>query len=162
MGRTGIEKKKVDILEFLLDIAQLLEPMVVQRKLTMTVDCPNRLTVMGDRPLLQSLLFNLIDNAAKASKPGSSIELVARRDRRGRVHLSVVDHGKGMPPEETRKVTQAFYMLDKARTRAEGGAGLGLALCLEIVKCHNAQLAIRSHEGVGTTVEIVFPQEGTP
>jgi len=87
--------------------------------------------------------------------------LVARRDRRGRVHLSVADHGKGMPPEETRKVTQAFYMLDKARTRAEGGAGLGLALCLEIVKCHNAQLMIRSHEGVGTTVEVVFPQEGT-
>lgn len=65
-----------------------------------------------------------------------------------------------MPPEETRKVTQAFYMLDKARTRAERGAGLGLALCLEIAKCHNAQLAIQSHTGVGTTVEITFPQEG--
>jgi len=161
VGRTSVDKKRLDILDFLLDIAQLLEPMVVQRKLTMTVDCPGRLTVMGDRPLLQSLLFNLIDNAAKASKPGGNIELIARRDRRGRVHLSVVDHGKGMPPEETRKVTQAFYMLDKARTRAEGGAGLGLALCLEIVKCHNAQLMIRSHEGVGTTVEVVFPQEGT-
>ena len=162
VGRTSVDKKKVDILDFLLDIAQLLEPMVVQRKLTMTVDCPHRLIVWGDRPLLQSLLFNLIDNAAKASKPGGNIELIARRDRRGRVHLSVADHGRGMPPEETRKVTQAFYMLDKARTRAEGGAGLGLALCLEIVKCHNAQLAIRSHVGVGTTVEIVFPQEGTP
>jgi signal transduction histidine kinase len=160
VGRTSVERKKIDLVDFLLDIAQLVEPMVVQRQLTMTVDCPGRLSLWGDRPLLQSLLFNLIDNAAKASNPGSNIELAARRDRRGRIHLTVTDHGRGMPPEETRKVTQAFYMLDKARTRAEGGAGLGLALCLEIAKCHNAQLAIQSHTGVGTTVEIIFPQEG--
>ncbi len=160
VGRTSVDYKKIDLVDFLLDIAQLVEPMVVQRQLTMTVDCPGKLSLLGDRPLLQSLLFNLIDNAAKASNPGGNIELAARRDRRGRIHVSVTDHGRGMPPEETRKVTQAFYMLDKARTRAEGGAGLGLALCLEIAKCHNAQLAIQSHTGVGTTVEITFPQEG--
>jgi signal transduction histidine kinase len=160
VGRTGVEKQKVDLMDYLLDIAQLLEPMVVQRHLTMTVDCPGRLSLSVDKALIRSLLFNLIDNAAKASKSGDNIELSAHRDRRGRIHLSVTDHGRGMPQEETRKVTQAFYMLDKARTRAEGGAGLGLALCLEIARCHNAQLTIHSHTGVGTQVEIIFPQEG--
>jgi len=159
VGKSSLDKQKVELNEFLQELAQLLEPILSQRGLTMVVACTGRITLFMDKAMVQSMLSNLVDNAAKASPAGSKIELTARRDRRERVHISVIDHGRGMPSEETRKVTQAFYMLDKARTRAEGGAGLGLALCLEIARGHNAQMNITSHEGVGTAVEIVFPSE---
>ena len=162
VGKSSLDKQKVDLNEFLQDLAQLLEPILSQRGLKMVVACAGRMTLSMDKAMVQSMLSNLVDNAAKASPAGSTIELTARRDRRERVHIAVIDHGRGMPPEETRKVTQAFYMLDKARTRAEGGAGLGLALCLEIARGHNAQMNITSHEGVGTAVEIVFPSEVAP
>ena len=70
--------------------------------------------------------------------------------------LTVTDHGRGIPAEELEKVTEAFYMVDKSRSRAEGGAGLGLALCKEIAAVHGGVLRFTSQEGVGTTVEVTL------
>ena len=68
--------------------------------------------------------------------------------------IAIVDHGRGIPKEELRRVTEAFYMVDKARSRKEHGAGLGLALCERIAQIHKTRLDIRSREGQGTAVRI--------
>ena len=96
-----------------------------------------------------SLLTNLVDNASKASKPGGSIMVSA--DETG---FTVEDFGTGIPKQELGHVTEAFYMVDKSRSRNIGGAGLGLAICRQIVQVHGGKLIIDSEEGTGTRVSV--------
>lgn len=107
-----------------------------------------------DKDLLCELLLNLIDNAGKASPRGSAITLLAQ----GNI-ISVSDSGHGIPAGELHRLTEPFYMVDKARSRKQGGMGLGLALAQEIARLHGAQLAFESEMGKGTTVKVVFEHE---
>ena len=68
--------------------------------------------------------------------------------------IAIVDEGRGIPAAELKRVTEAFYMVDKARSRKEHGAGLGLALCEKIAEIHGTRLDIRSREGMGTAIRI--------
>ena len=101
--------------------------------------------------LMQTLLYNLIDNARKASAPGSVIRLTGAVTDMG-YSFSVRDFGRGIPAEELSRITEPFYMVDKSRARAEGGAGLGLALSNRIARLHGAQLRFYSEVGKGTEV----------
>lgn len=74
--------------------------------------------------------------------------------------IVVRDYGRGIPREELDKVVQPFYMVDKSRARKAGGAGLGLALCQEIVSVHGGTMEIHSVVGVGTGVRMTFPVSG--
>lgn len=111
-------------------------------------------TLKMDIDLLCGLLLNLIDNAGKASKPGQTIELSAEGNT-----ISVKDNGGGIPQSELSRLTQPFYMVDKARSRKQGSIGLGLALCEEIARLHGAHLVFESEVGKGTTVKVVFDYE---
>ena len=73
------------------------------------------------------------------------------------VRLSVRDHGSGIPADKVALVTEPFYRVDKARSRRQGGAGLGLAICQLIAQAHNSKLVIKSVLGQGTTVSIDLP-----
>ena len=106
-----------------------------------------------DAELMESLLVNLIDNALHASKEGDIITLRAAVQNGAKI-LEVEDTGRGIPADELGKVTEAFYMVDKSRSRREGGAGLGLALCRRIAELHGGKLSIKSREGAGTTVTV--------
>lgn len=112
-------------------------------------------TVVGDMVLLQSLLVNLIDNAAKASSAGDVITVQSFYEE-GKAVITVSDQGKGMDAEELERIIEPYYRVDKARNRKEGGVGLGLAICSQIVKCHGALLTFQSEPGHGTTVRVSF------
>ena len=107
-----------------------------------------------DVDLMESLLVNLLDNAIKASEEGSVIELHGEKGC-----IWVQDHGKGIPKEEIPKITEAFYMVDKSRSRKAGGIGMGLALCQKIAEIHGARLLIESTVGVGTRICVIFQEE---
>ena len=114
------------------------------------------ISVAGDATLIELLLSNLCDNAIKACRQSEtkSVELWAQRLDGDRVRISVKDTGRGMSGEELRYVTEPFYRTDKARSRADGGAGLGLALCKRIAEAHGSSLEISSELGRGTTVSV--------
>lgn len=118
-----------------------------------TVCSPAGLKAWIDEDLIMSLLMNLVDNACKASAEGSTVTVSA--DEQG---LYVEDTGKGIPREEIARVTEAFYMVDKSRSRKAGGIGLGLAFCEQIAKLHHARLHIESEEGRGTRVSVLWVQ----
>lgn len=132
--------------------------------------CCEQAMVTADPSLLQTVLVNLIDNACKASEPGSRIEIEghiveeadqenAGNGRKGYRFL-VRDHGIGIPEGELSKITQAFYMVDKSRSRSRNGAGLGLALCTEILALHGSKLEIESAQGEGTTASFLLWEDG--
>ena len=108
-----------------------------------------------DAALMESLLVNLIDNALKATVAGGSIWVKAY-EKAGKKIFEVSDTGIGIPEEELGKITDAFYMVDKSRSRKEGGSGLGLALCVKVAELHGGFLQIESQPGEGTTVRAVF------
>lgn len=109
--------------------------------------------------LLKSVLMNLLDNACKASEPGGLIEVYGCLLEDG-YRFEVRDHGMGIPKEEQKKITKAFYMVDKSRSRSKNGAGLGLALCSEILLLHGSRLEIESQPGAGTSMSFVLPNNG--
>lgn len=113
-------------------------------------------TVYGEPDLLLSLLTNLLDNARKALPEGGHISLQGKNEKSGYA-FSVADNGCGIPQAELDKITEAFYMVDKSRSRKEGGAGLGMTLCARIVEVHHAKWYIQSKEGEGTKVTVVLP-----
>ena len=113
----------------------------------------------GDLELLATLLVNLLDNAIKASNAHSRI-IIETADQDGAVEMiSVQDFGIGIPEEELDKLTEPFYMVDKSRSRAQNGVGLGLSICMSIIRAHEGDLKIVSKPGEGTTVCIYFPFE---
>lgn len=116
-------------------------------------------TIQGDEDLLLSLFGNLVDNARKACRKGGDISVVGNLREGGGYQVRVSDNGCGIPKEELHKITEAFYMIDKSRTRKEGGAGLGMAICEKIVKVHHAEWKIESKEGEGTIITVLFPAE---
>jgi len=110
----------------------------------------------GQADLIKALLLNLCKNALAACAPNEGAIWLDAVQKDGRITLSVTDNGCGIPAESLSKVTEPFYRADKARSRAEGGAGLGLTLCKQVTDVHGAELLIQSQVGSGTRVCAVF------
>lgn len=72
--------------------------------------------------------------------------------------IEVVDEGIGIPEDDVYKIFEPFYMVDKARSRSKHGEGLGLSICAEIVRLHEAAININSRLNEGTEVKVIFPQ----
>lgn len=111
--------------------------------------------INGDETLLEILIANLAENAVRACRENGKIELGAEIID-GVKTLYVRDNGIGMTKEQIEHITEPFYRTDKARSRTEGGTGLGLALCKRIVEAHNATLEFESEPNVGTTAYVRF------
>ena len=107
--------------------------------------------VTADRALIIHLMRNLVNNAVKS---GTETPVQVTLHPRG---FSVSDEGRGMTEEQIRQCMEPFWKADPARTRASGGAGLGLTICRAIARLHGTDLLIRSAPGQGTTVDFTLP-----
>lgn len=155
LGSAELELAPASLRDVVAEVELALRPVMAQSELTLTYDCAG-LTLDMDRELFKSLLYNLLDNGRKASRRGGAMTLTAR-EREGGAEILVQDHGRGIPREELDKVCQPFYMVDKSRSRKAGGAGLGLALCREIVSAHGGTMELDSRPGEGTLIALRFP-----
>ena len=145
--------EKVNSSSFFREAVQILQPLLqkYQQRLEVTVQ-PALLLL--EPSLLKTLVYNLIDNACKASPKNGRILLTGRRDEDAGYLLSVQDFGRGIPEEEIPHIIEPFYMVDKSRARSQHGAGIGLALCQEIAAIHGGSLHIESTLGEGTCVSL--------
>ncbi len=112
-------------------------------------------TCLVEPDLYKSLLVNLIDNSRKAfaNAQNGNIYVLVRMLPDG-CRIQVADNGSGIPPESLAHLTQAFYRVDKSRSRCAGGVGLGLTLCNEIAQVHNGKISFESRMGNGTCVSV--------
>ena len=150
-----LEMEPVSVRELLTESTATIGPALRARGITLEYAGDDGV-ILCDRELFKSLVYNLCDNAAKASEAGQSVRLRSKAADNGMI-ISVSDSGIGMTKEVLKKVTEPFYMAVKSRSRKAGGAGLGLSLCVEIAKRHNARITAKSRPGVGTTVYVTVP-----
>lgn len=159
MDKNPIVFKPVQTRQLEENIRATVRPIWEQRGIMGKVEM-DKGVISGDEELLLSLFYNLLDNAAKAMDKGKDgFILLKGMALQGAYEVKVVDNGRGIPEDEIGRITEAFYMVDKSRSRKEGGAGIGMALCHKIIKLHGGTLKIDSRLGEGTVMRVIFPVE---
>jgi two-component system phosphate regulon sensor histidine kinase PhoR len=154
--------KPVDIASAVRQVVDGLQTLARDRGVEITVDAPvDPLVVAGDRDELVRVLENLVENALKYGGSGKRVEIVVARtqDEKGRPEalVAVRDFGPGIAAEHLPRLTERFYRVDVAGSRAQGGTGLGLALVKHILNRHRGRLSIDSKAGQGATFTIRVP-----
>lgn len=152
-----LEQKWVPVEWLLKELEGILKPVLEKENIRLLVQV-EKAKIFVEPDLMKNVVLNLLDNGRKAMDGEGILEVTGKVENTGYA-LYVRDSGKGMPKEEISRITEAFYMIDKSRARRQGGAGLGLSLCMEIVKRHGGTLEFQSEEGVGTTARIFLPEE---
>ena len=150
--RREITMKSVSSAEIVRDLATHLKPVYEKAGIALQCDCEEGVCLL-EPDLTRTLLLNLLENAKKAMSDGGNIRLTGTMLPDG-YRFIVSDNGSGIPPEALQHLTEAFYRVDKSRSRAQGSVGLGLSLCAKIVELHHGTLHFDSEPGVGTTVTV--------
>ena len=112
--------------------------------------------MIGSDTLIYRLLFNLAENAIRYGAPGSTVQ-ISTHDEGNRVLLRVRDRGLGIPEQYQTSIFQPFFRVDKSRSRAYGGVGLGLALVWEIAALHGGSIEVEESSESGTTMLVTLP-----
>ena len=133
-------------------IIRTMKSVLAKQDIIIKYKCENGSCLL-EADLVKSLLINLIDNSRKGMDGPGIIYILSSMTDTG-CKIQVVDNGRGIPEKELDRITEAFYRVDKSRSRAQGGAGLGLALCREIARLHNGDIRIKSILGKGTSVTV--------
>lgn len=117
------------------------------------------LMVDGSEKILREIVYNLCDNAVKYNKEQGRVEVSVTREGE-RVVLCVQDTGIGIAPQETERVFELFYRVDKSHSKEIGGTGLGLSIVKHAAACHDAKVQLDSQLGRGTQVRVLFHPAG--
>jgi signal transduction histidine kinase len=149
----------VDLVAIAQEMAELYEPAAQDAGFVLQVKTTPSPPVRGSRALISQALANLLDNALKYASGGTTIRIDVRKGAEGRVLLSVLDDGPGVPPKDRDGVLKRFVRLEQSRTTS--GSGLGLSLVTAIARAHNGTVSLgdasSSGERKGLKVTIAFP-----
>ena len=148
-------REEVNIATLLDEVRDQFEVLANEKRQTIAVTSDNHLTVHADRTLLHLALVNLVHNAIQHGPADSKISITAVRRAR-KIDISVKDNGPGIPAEYHEKVFERFFRVDKARSRAGGGAGLGLAIAKQSVERNGGRIVLESNSDRGSVFRIEF------
>jgi signal transduction histidine kinase len=133
-----------------------------QSGITLRVEKSSAAMVIGDPMLLEQALLVVLDNAVKYNRTGGSVTLRTSSSN-GQARLEIMDTGIGIPAEHLPHLGERFYRVDKARSRAAGGNGLGLSIAQHVLSLHGGSLTLASTPGQGTLVTFTLPAaKGAP
>jgi two-component system phosphate regulon sensor histidine kinase PhoR len=150
---------RVELRGIIRQVVDGLQTLARDREVEISIDAADdRLEVLGDRDELLRVFENLVENALKYAASGKRVEILLTRDKRkAEAHVSVRDFGPGIAPEHLPRLTERFYRVDVADSRAQGGTGLGLALVKHILNRHGGQLTIETEYGRGSNFTAALP-----
>lgn len=151
----------------MVDLAQLLQQAVTdiraadpERGADLVINSVASAPLPGDAAQLAQMIHNIVGNAMKYGRTGTPVTIALASEGKNWA-LAVSDVGDGIPAEHLPRLTERFYRVDDARSRAVGGTGLGLAIVKHIAERHRARLSIESEVGKGTTVTLLLPMSGS-
>lgn len=161
-GREALSMQSVDLREALDGVIEGWQQVATIRNLQFSASVgTHEIAVMGDETAVRRLVGILLDNAFKYTPAPGSVQLRLAKVGEDAV-ITVQDSGIGIAQEEQAKIFERFYRIDKARTRAQGGAGLGLAIAQWIVQQHRGTISVESHPGQGSTFRVELPLIAAP
>ncbi len=147
--------KIVDFSALVRDACDLFQPLAEDKSIALHCQAEADLNVCGDRPMLQRMVANLIDNALKYTESGGRISVALAAKGDDTVRLDIADSGVGIQAGELPKIFDRFYRGDHSRSQT--GAGLGLSLARVIVRSHGGQLLVQSEPGKGSVFSVELP-----
>lgn len=154
---SGSLKEPVLLNDVVADCTRAARVLANQKGLRLDVEGSSPVTVNGNYEMLQRMLLNLLDNAVKYTAEGGRI-CVKLGLRYHQARISVSDTGLGIPAEDQSRIFDRFYRVDKARSRALGGAGLGLSIARTVVEAHGGTISVESALGRGSTFQVKLPE----
>jgi two-component system OmpR family sensor kinase len=154
-GQLVSAQRPLDLQATVAECAEMIQPLADERQVHVNLDLQSA-AVTGDAERLKQLVTNLLSNAVRYNREGGTVDVKLGRDGTNTL-LTVADTGIGIPPEDQRRIFERFARLDHARSRDQGGNGLGLAICKEVAEAHGGRIELTSNAGQGTTVSVRLP-----
>jgi len=162
LGEQTLAVAPLDLGPFAADVARRTTPLARAHDLALSCESSgDEVPIEADPDRLHQVVLILLDNAITHTPPGGHITVAVSRQG-GEAVLEVRDTGEGIPPEALARIFDRFYRADQARSRAVGGAGLGLAIAKALVESHGGRIALNSTLGEGTTVTVALPLVDQP
>jgi len=156
-GRESLAMLPLDLTKILRRTVSIWQQVGAARDIELSTSIPEMdISVMGDQTLLRRLADILLDNAFKYTPSPGSVHLALELQQETAV-ITVHDSGVGIAHEEQEKIFERFYRVDKARSREQGGVGLGLAIAQWIVSQHRGTISVESRQGEGATFRVNLP-----
>jgi len=156
LGRLELHREPVSLHEILRELYEDGEILAEKKNITVILQRADEVCVMGDKVRLRQLFLNIIDNAIKYTPERGSVFLELQQSN-GTAIISIRDTGIGIPKEEIPKIFDRFYRVDKARSRAMGGSGLGLSISKWIADAHGGRIDVQSEPQKGSTFTVYLP-----
>jgi heavy metal sensor kinase len=156
-GETRSDWVNVDLAELALNTAEHMRLMAEDRGIEIDLSALRKAVILGDRARLKQIIVNLLDNAIRFTPPGGCVTLHTASDDSGAV-LEISDTGIGIPAASIAQVFDRFFRVDAARSREDGGAGLGLSIVKSICAAHGAEIDVQSLINNGSSFRVRFPR----
>ncbi|MBI5875780.1 MAG: GHKL domain-containing protein, partial [Deltaproteobacteria bacterium] len=155
-SRIKLPKDKIRLDEIIEERFNQTMPLARYKGVEMKIIKSGKVVIIGDMLRVGQLIFNLIDNAIKYTIKGGRIEISLEQENNWAI-ITVLDTGLGIAKEDIPYIFDRFYRVDKARTSGEGGVGLGLSICKEIVDAHEGRIEVESEAGKGSIFKVYLP-----
>ena len=153
-GNVQLEKEEVDLYKLTREILTRLSPQAAKRKVHVEVT-GEPVEYVGIRQILDEMIYNICENAIKYNKEGGKLTVWVGNTLQGK-KICVTDTGIGIPENETDRIFERFYRVDKSHSKETGGTGLGLSIVKHGAMLHGAKIHVDSKLGEGTKIELIF------
>lgn len=150
------EREIIDAAPTVRKVVRMLQPLADLRSISLALSVSEGCSVMTVEDDLYQIVFNLVENAIKYNQDCGSVFITLQRKDED-VALTVADTGVGISDDSMQHIFERFYRVDKARSRAAGGAGLGLSIVHDMVKRNYGTISVNHAEGGGTVFSVLFP-----
>ncbi len=156
-GRVKLQVREFYFNDLLADCCRSMQALAAPRRISIECRAPADIPFSGDEELLRRLVINLLDNAIRYTPPGGKVSATLDAEPQG-VRLRISDTGVGISAEAAPHVFERFFRADKARSRADGGFGLGLSIVKWIAESHNGMVELDSRPAQGSTFTVTLPK----
>jgi heavy metal sensor kinase len=154
-GHVSLHVQEFYVNDLLAECCRSIQTKAGAKKIDLECRCPEDVAYRGDQELIRRLALNLLENAIRYTPEGGRVQ-VKVEDSARELRIQVADTGIGIPPETATHVFERFYRGDQARSRQNGGFGLGLSIVKWIAESHNGSVELSSEPGVGSTFTVLL------
>ncbi|MCC7174774.1 MAG: heavy metal sensor histidine kinase [Bryobacterales bacterium] len=156
-GRVNLKSEILYVDDLVAECCRSVQPAAGAHNITLRCRAPEDVSFQGDEGLLRRMVLNLLDNAVRYTPAGGRVDVALRTEDRW-LRIDVTDNGMGIPPQDAPHVFERFYRADKARSRNEGGFGLGLSIVKWVAEAHRGTVSLTSEPGAGSTFSVFLPR----